>query len=72
VICPYHSWSYTLEGQVWTAPGFKEMEGFDPAEHGLTELPLVEWHGLVFVNASGTAAPLAESLAMLGRTGGAL
>ena len=65
VICPYHSWSYSLEGQVWTAPGFKEMEGFDPTEHGLSELPLTEWHGLVFVNASGTAAPLTESLSSL-------
>jgi len=65
VICPYHSWSYTLEGQVWTAPGFKDIDGFDPSDHGLTELPLVEWHGLVFVNASATATPLAEALAML-------
>ena len=65
VICPYHSWSYTLEGEVWTAPGFKEMEGFDPTEHGLTELPVAEWHGLVFVNGSGTATPLVESLATL-------
>jgi glycine betaine catabolism A len=65
VICPYHSWSYTLEGEVWTAPGFKDLEGFDPTEHGLTQLPCAEWHGLVFVDGSGEAAPLDESLGTL-------
>ena len=61
VICPYHSWSYTLEGDVWTAPGFKDLEGFDPAEHGLTRLPCAEWHGLIFVDGSGQAPPLDQS-----------
>jgi glycine betaine catabolism A len=65
VICPYHSWSYTLEGEVWTAPGFKELEGFEPSEFGLTELPVTEWHGLVFVDGSGRAPSLDESLATL-------
>jgi Rieske 2Fe-2S family protein len=65
VICPYHSWSYTLEGEVWTAPGFKELEGFEPSDFGLTELPVTEWHGLVFVDGSGRAPSLDESLATL-------
>jgi glycine betaine catabolism A len=65
VICPYHSWSYTLEGDVWTAPGFNELADFDPSEHGLTELPAVEWHGLVFVDGSGQAPPLRQSLGTL-------
>lgn len=65
VICPYHSWSYTLEGEVWTAPGFTELEDFQPREHGLTELPAVEWHGLIFVDGSAMAAPLDESLGTL-------
>jgi Rieske 2Fe-2S family protein len=65
VICPYHSWSYTLEGEVWTAPGFRGLDGFDATEHGLTELPAAEWHGLIFVDGSGGAAPLAESFGTL-------
>jgi glycine betaine catabolism A len=65
VVCPYHSWSYTLEGEVWTAPGFKDLDGFDPLGFGLTELPVAEWHGLVFVDGSGGAPPLDESLATL-------
>jgi glycine betaine catabolism A len=62
VICPYHSWSYTLEGDVWTAPGFKDLAGFEPSEHGLSQLPCNEWHGLVFVDGSGSAPRLEGSL----------
>lgn len=65
VICPYHSWSYNLEGEVWTAPGFNEVDGFDKTEHGLKQLPCVEWNGLIFVDASGEAPDLHATLADL-------
>jgi glycine betaine catabolism A len=65
VVCPYHSWSYTLDGKVWTAPGFKDLDGFDATEHGLSELPCTEWHGLVFVDGSGEAPPLGGSMTTL-------
>jgi Rieske 2Fe-2S family protein len=65
VICPYHSWSYALDGSLWTAPGFKDLPGFDAAEFGLVPLAVDEWHGLVFVNASGKAEPLRTQLATL-------
>ncbi|MCI0688081.1 MAG: aromatic ring-hydroxylating dioxygenase subunit alpha [Sporichthyaceae bacterium] len=60
LVCPYHGWSYDLEGALLAAPGFTELIGFDPAEHGLVELPVVEWHGWVFVNATGTATRFEE------------
>jgi Rieske 2Fe-2S family protein len=45
--CPYHAWSYGLDGRLRHA---REMpEGFDPASHGLKALPLSEIGGLVFV-----------------------
>ena len=65
VICPYHSWSYTLEGDVWTAPGFKDLADFDATEFGLVQLPCTEWHGLVFVDGSGTSPALEDELAGL-------
>ncbi len=58
VVCPYHSWSYHLDGSLRGAPGFDEWRDFDPAENGLVELPTEEWHGLVFVNVSRDAPPL--------------
>jgi Rieske 2Fe-2S family protein len=66
IVCPYHAWSYTLEGSLRAAPGFRDLPGFDPAEWGLVPLPLEVWHGLLFVNASGDAPSLAEQLGELG------
>ena len=28
IVCPYHSWSYRLDGGLRNAPGFKDVEGF--------------------------------------------
>jgi len=60
VVCPYHSWSYHLDGTLRGAPGFESLDGFDPAHHGLVELPVAQWHGLLFVDASGTAGGFAD------------
>ncbi len=65
IICPYHSWTYGLNGKLRAAAGFKNRPGFDADAWGLVELPVTEWHGLVFVDGSGTDAPLADSLATL-------
>ena len=62
IICPYHSWTYGLKGNLRAAAGFKNRPGFDAGAWGLVELPVEEWHGLVFVDGSGTAGPLADSL----------
>jgi Rieske 2Fe-2S family protein len=61
VVCPYHSWSYRLDGSLRSAPRFDAWDAFDPEENGLVELPTEEWHGLVFVDASGSA-PAARAL----------
>jgi Rieske 2Fe-2S family protein len=65
IICPYHAWTYGLDGGLRAAAGFKNRPGFEPAEWGLRELPVTEWHGLIFVDGSGRAAPLSDSLATL-------
>jgi len=65
VVCPYHSWSYRLDGTLRHAPRFDQWDAFDPAENGLVELPTEEWHGLVFVDPSGQGDPLEIHLAGL-------
>jgi Rieske 2Fe-2S family protein len=59
VLCPYHNWSYRLDGSLRRAPHYNEVEGFDKADFGLVELPAAEWHGLLFVDASGDSGPFA-------------
>jgi Rieske 2Fe-2S family protein len=59
VICPYHGWSFRLDGTLRTAPG---MDGAAPGELDLVELPAANWHGWVFVNATGQAPPFERYL----------
>jgi glycine betaine catabolism A len=59
IICPYHSWSYRLDGALRNAPGFRDAADFDPDEFGLTELRVMDWHGWLFVDPSGSAADFA-------------
>jgi phenylpropionate dioxygenase-like ring-hydroxylating dioxygenase large terminal subunit len=57
IVCPYHAWTFRLDGDLHAAPGFRGVAGFDPEEYGLVKLPAASWHGWVFVNATGDAAP---------------
>jgi Rieske 2Fe-2S family protein len=66
LVCPYHGWSYKLDGTLRRTPGFEPGDDFDAAGHGLVGVPAEEWQGFVFVNPSGTAGPLADHLAGLG------
>jgi glycine betaine catabolism A len=65
IVCPYHSWTFELGGDLKAAKGFKGRSGFDDEAWGLIELPATDWHGLIFVDGSGTAAPLETALAEL-------
>src|SRR6478735_87072 len=55
IVCPYHAWTYAFDGSLRGAPGFKRVPEFEPAEHGLFEIPVADWHGWLFVDPSGRA-----------------
>jgi Rieske 2Fe-2S family protein len=65
IVCPYHGWAYTVDGRLRTAP--RMGDGFDKARYGLVELPVAQWHGWVFVNATGDAMDFAEHVGTLER-----
>ncbi len=70
ITCPYHGWSYGLDGRLRTTPhiggpGVHRADGFDPARHGLVPVAVDTWWDLVFVNLDGSAPPLAEWVAPL-------
>jgi len=65
--CPYHSWVYSLEGEL---VGFPEANNFADLEReclALTPIRCEAWGPLVFVNLDPHAVPLAEHLADVGR-----
>lgn len=59
--CPYHGWTYDLDGSVRHAPGGVASAPDWP----LVALTVAEWLGWVFVNVGGDAAPIDEHLAGL-------
>jgi choline monooxygenase len=68
--CPYHSWSYALDGALKATPaiggpGTKTCAGFDKAKHGLRPVRTALWGDAVFVDLSGTAPPFDDFIAPL-------
>ena len=47
--CPYHAWSYGMDGELRGIYGESTFGDFDKAERGLVQLPVVETAGLIFV-----------------------
>ncbi len=65
-VCPYHAWTYTLEGRLRHVPHEEGFPGLDKSLHGLVPVQSHERLGLVFVSQEGSAAP-AEGLPVLVR-----
>lgn len=65
ISCPYHSWTYTLEGQLIGAPYMPD--NFDKRACSLPQFSLEEWQGWVYVNLDPNAKPLAPRLASLSK-----
>jgi phenylpropionate dioxygenase-like ring-hydroxylating dioxygenase large terminal subunit len=53
--CPYHRWSYDLDGKLRTVTRAATFGDLDPAEHGLVEVPSQERHGFIWVVDSAAA-----------------
>ncbi len=63
--CPYHGWSYALDGSLKGAPEFEGVCGFDRSQNGLVPVRVETWEQFVFVNLDSKAAPLADFLGRL-------
>jgi len=48
--CPYHAWTYGLDGRLIGAPHMDEVPGFDKADYPLHPVNLELWEGFIFVN----------------------
>ena len=63
LVCPYHQWSYDLDGALVAAPHLHASEGFDRQEFHLYPVGVDTWGGFVFVHLTpANAQPLLTQL----------
>jgi Rieske 2Fe-2S family protein len=55
--CPYHAWTYNLDGRLRTAPFLEEGAGFCKADLPLFGIGVDTWGGFVFLNLSSETEP---------------
>jgi choline monooxygenase len=63
--CPYHGWTYHLDGSLRTAPRIAGIEDFDREAMGLPPLAVEVWGPFVLINADPVAEPFGRSVAEL-------
>ncbi len=63
--CPYHGWTYSLQGELKGTPDFQGVCDFDKGKNGLLPVAAGEWEGFVFVRLSPDGPSLAEFLGPL-------
>lgn len=64
-VCPYHHWTYGLDGKLVSAPAMTNACDFKREEHGLPSFKVELWQGFIFVNFDQDAAPLGPRLTAL-------
>ena len=63
--CPYHAWTYGLDGSLLNAPRSNREPGFDASELSLVPIQIEAWGPFVFANPDPDAAPLTDHLGEL-------
>ena len=63
--CPFHGWTWSLEGQLVDLPQAWDFPHVTAESHQLPEMPVDIWEGFVFINFDQTAEPLNEYLGVL-------
>jgi choline monooxygenase len=65
--CPYHAWTYDLDGALRSAPRAEGEHAFDPESLSLVPVSVDAWGPFVFVNPDQAPEPLADALGALPR-----
>jgi phenylpropionate dioxygenase-like ring-hydroxylating dioxygenase large terminal subunit len=63
IVCPYHAWSYELDGRLAATPKMQGFEDLPKDRYGLVPLEQEIWKGFVFVRMEGAGPPVAEMMA---------
>ncbi|WP_422928889.1 aromatic ring-hydroxylating oxygenase subunit alpha [Singulisphaera sp. PoT] len=60
--CPYHAWTYDLQGRLIGAPHMDVVEGFRKDDYPLKPVGLATWDGHIFVNLSAAPRPFEDQV----------
>ena len=63
IVCPYHAWTYNLDGKLRGAPAMSQNDAFCKDHYRLPQVRCEEWLGWVFVCLDPDAEPVAVQLA---------
>ncbi len=63
-VCPYHGWTYGLDGRLRGAASMQDSVGFDRQRCGLPELQVGVWGGWVFVTLNPKPVPFVSYVAV--------
>lgn len=63
LVCPYHAWSYGLDGRLLRVPPWQGFEDLDLSRHGLAPVEQEIWQGFVFVRFAPGLPSVAEMMA---------
>jgi Rieske 2Fe-2S family protein len=63
--CPYHAWSYGLDGQLLAAPNMQDLAHFDRDDYPLKPIAIEELEGFLFACLADDPEPFAEAFATL-------
>ena len=57
LVCPYHAWTYALDGRLTGVPDTTSYPTLDKAKAGLARVDLERWHGFIFVRLEDDGGP---------------
>ncbi|MDQ2816948.1 MAG: aromatic ring-hydroxylating dioxygenase subunit alpha [Candidatus Eremiobacteraeota bacterium] len=63
ITCPYHAWTYGLDGRLRTARVMDATPGFSKSDYPLNSVALAAWNGFLFLNVSRDPTPLGRAFA---------
>ncbi|MCB2112468.1 MAG: aromatic ring-hydroxylating dioxygenase subunit alpha [Parvularculaceae bacterium] len=63
IVCPYHAWTYQLDGRLSGVPYLDQYENFDRADHGLVPIECDRFAGFIFIRFESGGASLGDYMA---------
>jgi Rieske 2Fe-2S family protein len=65
IMCPYHAWTYGLDGALLAARNMQTVDGFDKSQYPLRQAHLAQWEGFLFVNLADEPTPFEQAYASI-------